>query len=404
MRVIYLHQYFNTPDMAGGTRSYEMARRLVAAGHEVHMVTTWREPTDKTGWFVTNEAGITVHWLPVPYSNYLSYARRIRAFLRFAWASSRKAAALPGDVVFATSTPLTVAVPGIYASRRQKIPMVFEVRDVWPDVPIAMGILKSRLAIAVARRLERLAYASASAIVALAPGMKEAVCRRGIASLKVHVIPNGCDFDLFDDPALEPLRLPGATENARAIVYIGTMGLANGVDYIPRLAAEMRRLAGADLIRFYLIGDGSHRRNAEVLAGRLGVLNSSVFFIGELKKRDVARWVSNADATIMTYDGPEIVFRDSVSNKFFDSLAARKPVIANFSGFSTLAAVEARAGVILSKDPSAAAAQLLALIEDPEVFKTAGAAAFRLAQTRFSRDHLAIQLEQVLFKAASSGC
>src|SRR6185295_8166233 len=117
MRVIYLHQYFNTPDMAGGTRSYEMARRLVAAGHEVHMVTTWREPTDKTGWFVTSEAGITVHWLPVPYSNYLSYARRIRAFLRFAWASSRKAAALPGDVVFATSTPLTVAVPGIYASR-----------------------------------------------------------------------------------------------------------------------------------------------------------------------------------------------------------------------------------------------------------------------------------------------
>src|SRR6185295_20056459 len=113
--------------------------------------------------------------------------------------------------------------------------------------------------------LERLAYASATAIVALAPGMKEAVCRRGIASLKVHVIPNGCDFDLFDDPALEPLRLPGATENARAVVYIGTMGLANGVDYIPRLAAEMRRLAGADLIRFYLIGDGSQRQSAERL-------------------------------------------------------------------------------------------------------------------------------------------
>src|SRR5689334_16023076 len=106
MRVIYLHQYFNTPDMAGGTRSYEMARRLVRAGHEVHMVTTWREPTERKGWFVTEEAGIKVHWLPIRYSNHMNFVQRLMAFLRFAWASSLKAASLPGEVVLATSTPL----------------------------------------------------------------------------------------------------------------------------------------------------------------------------------------------------------------------------------------------------------------------------------------------------------
>jgi glycosyltransferase involved in cell wall biosynthesis len=403
MRVIYLHQYFNTPHMAGGTRSYEMARRLVAAGHDVQMVTTWREPTDRADWFVTNEAGITVHWLPEPYSNHMTYAQRLRAFSRFAWASSRKAAALPGDVVFATSTPLTIALPGIYTARRKRIPFVFEVRDVWPDVPIAMGVITNPLIIALARLLERVAYRNATAVVALAPGMKEAVCRRGVPSSRVHVIPNGCDFDIFADRDITPATLPGASGgHAKSVVYIGTMGTANGVDYIPRLAAEMRRLSGADSLRFYLIGDGSQRHGVEKLSAELGVLNSSVFFIGQLTKREVARWLAAADASIMTYDGPDIVFKDSVSNKFFDSLAARKPVIANFRGFSTQAAVDAGAGFILSRDPSAAAAELLAITSDPAVFKQSAEGAFALAHTRFSRDVLALELERLLTATLAS--
>ncbi len=143
MRIIYLHQYFNTPEMAGGTRSYEMARRLVAAGHRVDLVTTWRDRTEKKSWFVTEEAGIVVHWLPLPYSNQMNYRQRMKSFIRFAWASSRRAAGFKGDVVFATSTPLTIAFPGLYAAVRRRIPLVFEVRDLWPEVPIAMGVFRS---------------------------------------------------------------------------------------------------------------------------------------------------------------------------------------------------------------------------------------------------------------------
>jgi glycosyltransferase involved in cell wall biosynthesis len=396
MRIIYLHQYFNTPDMAGSTRSYEMARRLVAVGHEVHMVTTWREPTNKKGWFATKEGGIQVHWLPLPYSNYMNYKQRIKVFLKFSSAASHKAATLNGDVVFASSTPLTIAIPAIYASWRNRVPMVFEIRDLWPDVPIAMGVLKNPMAIVLARMLERVAYKRAAAIVALAPGMKLSVCSRGIAASKVHVIPNGCDFDVFNDHDVVPAALPGSDANAKAVVYIGAMGVANGIDFIPQLAFEIRRQAGHDILRFYLIGDGSQRPAVEALAEKLGVLNSSVFFIGQLPKREVARWLASAAATIMTYDGPESVFRDSVSNKFFDSLAARKPVIANFSGFSTLTAVEAGAGFIISPAPAIAAKSLLELLKDPKILTTAGDAAFTLGQQRFSRAHLAKQLEAVL--------
>ncbi|WP_018880505.1 glycosyltransferase [Thioalkalivibrio sp. ALE30] len=180
MRITYLHQYFNTPEMAGGTRSYEMARRLVAMGHEVNMVTSWREEGSERDWYETDEAGIRVHWLPVPYSNQMSYRERIQAFFRFAWKASRKAASLPADVVFATSTPLTIALPGAYAARRQKVPMVFEVRDLWPELPIAMGALNNPVLRWGAHKLEGFAYSRAQAVVGLPLGVQDWVERSGL--------------------------------------------------------------------------------------------------------------------------------------------------------------------------------------------------------------------------------
>ena len=129
--------------MSGGTRSYEFARRLVSMGHQVNMITSWRDPDGRNSWFSTNEDGINVHWLPVPYSNSMSYSQRLFSFFRFAILSARKAASLPADVVFATSTPLTIVLPAFYASRCQSVPMVFEVRDLWPELPIAMGALRN---------------------------------------------------------------------------------------------------------------------------------------------------------------------------------------------------------------------------------------------------------------------
>src|SRR3954454_1129976 len=132
MRILYLHQYFNTLDMPGGTRSFEMARRLVARGHDVHVVTSRRDgcvggPARQE----TIEAGIRVTWLRVPYSNAMGYGRRMRAFAGFAVRSCLTAMGERPDVVFATSTPLTIVFPGLAASRWRNVPMVFEVRALW---------------------------------------------------------------------------------------------------------------------------------------------------------------------------------------------------------------------------------------------------------------------------------
>ena len=174
MKILYLHQYFKTPGMAGGTRSFEMARRLVARGHEVHVVTARDAPGSRV-WTYTQESGIDVHWCSVPYSNHMSYSRRIRAFAKFSRLAARRAASIEADVLFATSTPLSIVLPASYAARRQRIPMVFEVRDLWPELPIAVGALKNPLAIAAARWLERFAYRKATHVVALSPGMRDDV-------------------------------------------------------------------------------------------------------------------------------------------------------------------------------------------------------------------------------------
>src|SRR6185436_350076 len=196
MRVVYIHQYYCNPQMAGGIRSYEQARRLVARGHTVDVITTDITPGDRRlGWKVTHEDGVTVHWFKIPYNNHMSYARRLRAFAEFMLLATVRATRLRADLVFATSTPLTVAVPGVLAARLRRVPFVFEVRDLWPEVPIEMGLLRNPLARKLAGGLADFAYRNAAEVVALSPGMAAGVTKRR-PQTRTTMIPNAADMDL----------------------------------------------------------------------------------------------------------------------------------------------------------------------------------------------------------------
>ncbi len=243
MRILYLHQYFNTPAMAGSTRSYEIGRRLVSAGHTVEMITSARESSAGSGWFITDEAGMRVHWLPVPYSNHMSYGARIAAFARFALGAAQRAASLAGDVVFATSTPLTIALPAAWAARRLGVPMVFEVRDLWPEVPIAMGALRDPVSRFAAHRLERFAYTRSARVVALSPGMADGVAKTGYPRERIAVVPNAADLDVFQRDVSHGLawrRRLGIEENKLLVAYMGTLGRANAVTYLVEVAEALK--------------------------------------------------------------------------------------------------------------------------------------------------------------------
>jgi glycosyltransferase involved in cell wall biosynthesis len=398
MRITYLHQYFNTPEMSGGTRSYEMARRLVAKGHEVNMVTSWREDDGRKRWFETQEAGIHVHWLPVPYSNRMGYGERIRAFFRFAWKAAHKAAALPADVVFATSTPLTIALPGAYAAWRQKVPMVFEVRDLWPELPIAVGALRNPVLQAAARFLERFAYARSSRIVALSPGMKDGVVQSGFPAEKVSVIPNSADLDLFDPEKADGKnfrRKHPEIGDAPLVVYAGAMGKINGVDYLPRIASASKE-CGLGL-QFAVIGkNGQEEQKVRQTALKLNVLDDNFHIYPSVAKNKMPDILAAADVALSLVIDLKPLWANS-ANKFFDALASGTPVAINYRGWQADLLEETGAGIILPPDdPDKAAAMLAAFVADKKILQKAGQAARNLAEERFSRDKLAGQLERML--------
>lgn len=409
MRVIYLHQYFNTPEMSFGTRSYEMARRMVSFGHEVHMVTSYREKESKhRGWFQTNEAGIKVHWYPVPYSNEMGFLKRLKAFLGFAFAARKKTIELEGDIIFATSTPLTIAFPAVMAARKNMIPMVFEVRDLWPEMPIAIGALNNPILCHAAHRLEHWAYYNAEAVVALSPGMKEGVVRTGYPAERVAVIPNSSDNTEFEYNAEAAARFRAERNwlgNRPLLVYTGSFGAANDVSYLVPVAKELLRL-NSD-IRILLVGDGADIQKITSKAEEAGVLGYNLFIEGKLPKREIPALLSAATmASVLFLDLPEM--RPNSANKFFDALASGTPVLLNYGGWMHDLVKKHGFGLPMWQQPVAkVAAELDAKLHNPEWLKLAGSKARCMAENYFARDLLANQLINVLHavvtdKAASA--
>lgn len=405
MNILYLHQYFVTPQMPGGTRSYELARRLVAAGHRVVMIASDQQGSggdDGQGWRKTVEAGIEVCWIPVRYDNRMSFAARMRAFLTFAWRAARASTQFKPDVVFATSTPLTIALPAVYAARRHRIPMVFEVRDLWPAVPIAMGVLRNPLARAAALWLERFAYRNSHHVVALAPGMKEHVVSTGYSSERVTVIPNGADIAAFavHRDAGQALRASHSWLGDRPLIlYAGAIGRVNGVNWLASMAEALLKRDAQ--VRIVILGSGSEEAAVRKLATELGVLGNNLFMLGTVPKQDVPLWLDAADAAVALIDGPEILWKHATQNKFFDALAAGTPIWSNFRGWQSEIAEEAGAGGVLDSDATRAADQLLTALHDRAGNARAGRAALALATQRFGRDQHGAMLERVLADAVS---
>ncbi|HWB77050.1 MAG TPA: glycosyltransferase family 4 protein [Nannocystaceae bacterium] len=407
MRILYLHQYFVSPDAAGGTRSYELARRMVARGHEVTLVTSnammpkqWRDLDRVTE---TEMDGIRLVVLPVKYANQMSYKARMVAFARFAAMATREAVQRKADVVFATSTPLTIAVPGLAASLGQKIPMVFEVRDLWPELPIAMGALKNPLMRVAARGLEWLAYHGSARVVALSPGMADGVAARGIPREHIHVIPNACDVAAFAnaDAQAEGVRARLGLPQGPLVLYAGTFGAINDVPWLVDVAAAAK--ASGSPLSFAFVGDGAGKAELLARAQSRGVLGDRVHVLPPVPKREMPGLLGCATiATSLFMPLPEM--QANSANKFFDALAAGKPLAINYGGWHAELLGTSGAGIAMPhRDPAHSAAMLHAFAHDELALARARTAAHALATTRFDRDRLASALEQVLLDATSFG-
>lgn len=402
MRIIYLHQYFNTPEDTGSTRSFELASRLVTAGHEVIMITTdhARRRQGFRGWYISEEAGIEIHRFAVPYSHLMSYTQRVRSFLRFAFGAALRAASIKADIVFATSTPLTIAIPGVFASKRQHIPLVFEVRDLWPEVPIAMGILRAKPLIVAARWLEKFAYQNSKQVVALSPDMKNVIAEVGYPAEYIHVIPNGADQSFFavsEACGQEFRRQFDWLGDRPLLVYAGTMGRVNGVAYMVKLAAAMQDYDSE--VRFLVVGSGVEKQKTIDLAKELGVYEKSFFIIPPVPKREILEILSAADIAVSLVVDLPALWANS-ANKFFEAMATGTPLAINYRGWQAEVLESSGAGIVLpASDVDLAARKLADLLKDRTWLKQAQISAKTIARRYYSWDLLADQLREVLQSA-----
>ncbi|MBI9069913.1 MAG: glycosyltransferase family 4 protein, partial [Salinivirgaceae bacterium] len=309
MNVLYLHQYFATPESNAGTRSYEMAKRLAAKGHEVTFVTTSAYLSNnyvlKAGWNEMEIDGIRLYVLHLSYSNKDSFIKRIFKFLQFSWLSTLKSLSIKSDVVFATSTPLTIAIPGLIYSKIKKTPLVFEIRDLWPELPVAVGAIKNPFVIKLAEWLEKYTYKNSARLIGLSPGMCDGIIRHGIAKDKVTLATNSCDTELFDvekslGESYKETNL-GFLKGRKLVVYTGTFGLINNVGYLPELAKSMKEIDSK--VCFVAIGDGMEKQTVIDKAAELNVLDKNLYILPPVPKTEIVKLLSAADMSISLF-GP----------------------------------------------------------------------------------------------------
>jgi len=372
--------------MPGSTRSYEMARRLVMMGHQVEIITSTRNL--KIPELVSFDSGIKINWIKSNYSNKMSFYRRIFSFIHFAILAFWKAKKINGDLIFASSTPLTVSIPGIFAARLKGIPFYFEVRDLWPSVPIAMGYLKNPLLRFLARKLEKFSYTNSKGIIALSKGMKDGIAMTGYPLEKIILIPNGADLDLFECDKYDKnsMRLKyGFNQNDIIILYPGTFGTVNNLEYLVDLA---KKFINHNNLKFVLVGEGVEKELIVNKAKSLNLLNNNMFFLDTVPKKDMPNLFSMSDIVISTIL-PIKELEANSANKYFDALASGTCVVINHGGWQEDELTEFNCGFRLPRNVEEAYLKLLPYLENRLMLAQMGRNARLLGEKKYSRDNLA---------------
>lgn len=370
----------------GFVRAWEFSKRLIEDGHEVTVIRG--APTAEK----LVEAGVHIHSVKAPYENEMNFRRRILAFAQFAISATVCAVRSRPQLVVASSTPLTVAVPALAACVIHRAKFVFEVRDLWPKVPVELGLVTNPVVIWLARRFEKFAYRRAAVVVALSPDMADGVLEAD-PSANVEVVPNGCDMDEFD--AIVPDRsriwnLSNVPEGAKHVLYAGGFGYMYDLPWCIDLAAKLAEKN----VYFTFIGRGSESANLIEQAKAAGIYRDGMF-PGRLPKSEVIGYLKVADAVLSPLrDEPSL---EACSlNKVFDAMAARRPLLLNHGGWLAEEVVGASAGWRISRNIDSAATLVQEVLEDPNSLERAGNANRSLGESKFDRDGQYVKFRNAL--------
>ena len=353
-----------TPDEHGTSRSYWFAKKLVESGYHVTMITATNEFKHPKA-CRENIEGIDVVYVQNDYSQYYSKLRKVYSFIKFIFQAVNQSRKEKGvDLVYATSTPLTVGFIALVLRMIKGWRYIFEVRDLWPEFPIQVGAIKNGFLISILRFVEKKIYQKSEHIVALSPGMRDGVLHCGIPKEKVTVITNMSKGDLFYPRRRESDHFVkyGIDSTKYNVVHAGSMGVANGLMYVMETAKIMKEQLKDDTINFILLGEGATKPQLMAFAEKYHLDN--VKFIGEYNTYGTSEILNCCDASVVSFKNLPILYTNS-PNKMFDSLSAGKPIIVNSAGWTKEVVEKYNCGLFVNpEDPSDFANKILALSKD----------------------------------------
>ncbi len=406
MKALLIHQAFVSPKEAGGTRHFEFAQHLARQGHGLTIVASSLSYLTGTragahSGFVTKEnvEGVEVLRAYTLSCLHKSFFWRVISFLSFMCSSvvaSFRAGSV--DLVIGTSPPIFQAFSAWLVSFLRRRPLLLEIRDLWPEFAIDMGVLRNKSLIALARRLEKFLYVRAAHIIVNSPAYRDYIIGKGVPEQKISLIPNGVDPEMFkpesDGRAFrEELGLNGDF----VVTYAGALGMANDIPAILNAAAELRDVKE---IRFLLVGDGKERPKLQKMADDLKLTN--VKFTGARPKSEIAEVLAASDACLATLlDIP--MFRTTYPNKVFDYMASARPTVLGIDGVIRKVIDDANGGIFVPPgNPKGLAAAVLKLYNNRDEAKRMGLSARKFVVDQFDRRKHAAEFLTVCSKTIAA--
>lgn len=403
VHILFLSDNFPPETNAPASRTYEHARRWVAAGHQVTVITG--APNFPSGklhagyrnslWSREMMEGVTVLRVWTYITANEGFVRRTLDYISFMAAATLAAPFVKcPDVIVATSPQFFTPCAGWVISLLRRCPFVFELRDLWPDSIVAVGAMRESRVIDWLRRLEYFLYRRAARIICVTQSFRRVLSTSGIDPEKIAVVPNGVDLEAYiPGPKPQDLVQRLGAEGKFVAAYVGTVGMAHGIGTLLEAA---RLLQGRSDIAFVVVGTGAQQAAQADQARRDGL--SNVIFVGAVSKLEVREYWRLCDAAIVLLrDLP--LFRNVLPSKMFEAMGMARPIVLGVQGESADLLAEAGSGITIPPENAPALVDaIVRLADDPELARALGASGREFVRTRFDRNELAMRMLKELKK------
>ena len=402
MHILLIHQAFASLDEPGGTRHHELARYLADLGHRVSIIaspvsylTGVDQPISP---LVEDKNGLIRIFRTYTYpALHKSFFHRLISFFSFMFSSFFKALAVRDvDLVWGTTPPIFQSVAAWLVARLKGVPFILEVRDLWPEFAIAVGVLKNPLLIKLSFWLEKFLYRHADSIVVNSPGFVAHVLDKG--GKNIEIVPNGADIDQFKVLKKEAARKAMGWPEKYIVLYAGAHGMSNDLEVLLEAAQEL--LAIPDIV-FYFLGDGKEKPQLIEKANSMELVN--VKFLPPVSKNEINQSLSAADACVAILK-PVEMYKTTYPNKVFDYMAAGKPILLAIDGVIRGVVESAGCGVFCQPGDSQKLAEAVRfLYNNQKKAEQMGLNGRDYLEKNFNRKHIADKLAELMEMLVKNG-